>query len=528
MAGTNPDDREFEHKNHRGDQVGVGKSLASISAKTNRLQPDFVARSVLAPVTIKIAKQSQEQEIFSSDKYQKSVSRGLTGELAVDDVDLEDSVDEVTSSWTAVSVMLDKRKKKMALLPATDEQTNRQVEVERVEVRPTSVDSVNQVVAIKPTETNVEEKVVSDLGTQIDLVDVDKLNQNQVEQSDVDKTTAPIFLPENDKVVVGTSRSTMLDFSRPSRRQFLLYLMPGGLRSSLVFKRQSSQQSKTKSSWKMLDRIQHEEASGMPVGMLKQVQHGRKKGRARGDGRRGNKKRKKNLSYWLSWLLIIGGVLIAITYVAPDLYFKLVPADIIKLGEVKGSQNDSATETQFTLTPTPTPYMPPIDPELPAGQWLIIPDIGVKTQPQATEDPEIALKNGVWIAPDYGQIGQAGMPIIMAAHRFGWKWWWQSDYWKLNSFYNLPETKEGTIVELIADQRKWTYLIYGGEEGDAITDYGADLILYTCKFLNSPIRHIRYARLIDPTRPELVLNHDNRPLSDEEKTELGKLFSLPY
>jgi hypothetical protein len=89
--------------------------------------------------------------------------------------------------------------------------------------------------------------------------------------------------------------------------------------------------------------------------------------------------------------------------------------------------------------------------------------------------------------------------MILAAHRFGWEWWWQSDYWKYNSFYLLPDTEPGDIVEIIDDQRKWTYEIYGGGEGDSILDYDADMILYTCKFLNSPVRHFRYARLVDPT-----------------------------
>lgn len=102
------------------------------------------------------------------------------------------------------------------------------------------------------------------------------------------------------------------------------------------------------------------------------------------------------------------------------------------------------------------------------------------------------------MAPDYGKPGdEYNLPIILAAHRFGWDWWWQTDYWKYHSFYNLPELEPGDMVEIIADQRKWIYEIYAGEQGEEITDYEANLILYTCKFLNSPLRHFRYARLIN-------------------------------
>ena len=56
----------------------------------------------------------------------------------------------------------------------------------------------------------------------------------------------------------------------------------------------------------------------------------------------------------------------------------------------------------------------------------------------------------------------------------------------------------GDIIEVVVDQRKWLYEVYQAEEGEQITDYDANLILYTCKYLNSPIKHFRYARLINP------------------------------
>jgi hypothetical protein len=114
----------------------------------------------------------------------------------------------------------------------------------------------------------------------------------------------------------------------------------------------------------------------------------------------------------------------------------------------------------------------------------------------ATLDENEALDKGVWLVPDFGRPGDTTQPIIAAAHRFGWDWWWKTDYWKYNSFYLLTETEPGDRIEIIYDQRKWVYEIYAGEEGELITDYDADLILYTCKYLNSPIRYFRYAKLI--------------------------------
>jgi hypothetical protein len=156
-----------------------------------------------------------------------------------------------------------------------------------------------------------------------------------------------------------------------------------------------------------------------------------------------------------------------------------------------------------TLTPVPADqvekrYVPPQQESLPQGDWLVISRIGIRTQLQATSDPDEALDTGIWWVPDFGQPGDLVTPMIVAGHRYGWRWWWKSDYWRYHSFYNLPELEPGDIVEIISNQRKWTYEIYAGEEATEISDYQADLILYTCKFLKSPIRYFRYARLITP------------------------------
>lgn len=182
----------------------------------------------------------------------------------------------------------------------------------------------------------------------------------------------------------------------------------------------------------------------------------------------------------------------------PDIYYRVFPADIepiiaLEIGTPLGGDFDRGAQEKVAL--------PAKNSNLPEGDWLIIPRIGVRTKLRSTQDPVEALKQGVWMSPEYGKPGDKyNLPIILAAHRFGWEWWWQTDYWKYHSFYNLPELEPGDIVEMIVDQRKWSYEIYAGEQGEEITDYEADLILYTCKFLNSPLRHFRYARLIDLDR----------------------------
>lgn len=146
--------------------------------------------------------------------------------------------------------------------------------------------------------------------------------------------------------------------------------------------------------------------------------------------------------------------------------------------------------------PADTTIEPPTDPTLPEGTWISIPKIGVNTQALALDNSEAALEKGVWLVPEFGRPGDTTQPTIMAAHRYGWKWWWQNDYWRLHSFYLLTETQPGDLIEVVNDQKKYVYEIYAVDEGDHISDYSADLILYTCKFLNSPVRYFRYAKLV--------------------------------
>ena len=147
--------------------------------------------------------------------------------------------------------------------------------------------------------------------------------------------------------------------------------------------------------------------------------------------------------------------------------------------------------------------IPAVDPNWDReGAWVMVPKIGLETQLQSLDQGmEAALEQGVVRIPDYGQPGDKDeLPLILAAHRFGYQWWWKEpDYGRKHSFYYLPELVAGDLVQVVDEQgRKWYYEIYATVEGEKITDYEADLIMYTCKFLNSSQRYFQYARLIDP------------------------------
>lgn len=142
-------------------------------------------------------------------------------------------------------------------------------------------------------------------------------------------------------------------------------------------------------------------------------------------------------------------------------------------------------------------YKPIFDPTLPEINTLNINSVGIETEIlEAMSDYyEDALRKGVWRVSDFGQPDLQDMPIILVAHRFGYLNW-NTPYRLKNSFYNLPKTEKGDTVEIVWMQRKYTYVIYDVGEGENITDYSADLILYTCKSMNSAEKIFRYARLI--------------------------------
>lgn len=140
--------------------------------------------------------------------------------------------------------------------------------------------------------------------------------------------------------------------------------------------------------------------------------------------------------------------------------------------------------------------LPPINPALSTTPTLKINNIGVDGEIHQGENAKAELDKGIWIVPGYGTPEHNELPIIIAAHRFGYVYW-TAEFRTKSSFYNLPKLKVGDRVQIIWGQREYQYEIYKAEDDKQITDYGADLILYTCRMYNSPIRVFRYLRRIN-------------------------------
>lgn len=206
---------------------------------------------------------------------------------------------------------------------------------------------------------------------------------------------------------------------------------------------------------------------------------------------------KKFYIYLGSFLWVLTVIFVAAP-IWPYVYYRLSP----QTSEVLASGIADTASTSL-----PSPYQgegpggevqeppPPFDPSLPEENGLIIEKIRVRGEIHEGENWAEILKTGVWRVPNFGTPDNNALPIILAAHRFGYVTWTNS-FRTLNSFYNLPKLKVGDQVEVVWDQRKYVYEIYKEETGTKITDYTANLILYTCELWNSPTRIFKYAKRV--------------------------------
>lgn len=193
-----------------------------------------------------------------------------------------------------------------------------------------------------------------------------------------------------------------------------------------------------------------------------------------------------NLVKKLSIFFVVIGVILLLFSYGPSAWYA-----------IRGVNNTTLSSHGAPSARAASSYQPEFDRNLPLENSINIPSLNVKSQifESSRDNHEDALRKGVWRVNYFGTPYSRELPTILTAHRFGYLDW--SLYFRLhNSFYKLPELKEGDLVEVVWRQRKYTYAIYKSEEGQEITDYSADLILYTCMDLNSDIRVFKYAKLL--------------------------------
>lgn len=190
-------------------------------------------------------------------------------------------------------------------------------------------------------------------------------------------------------------------------------------------------------------------------------------------------------------LLLLTLVLVAVP-ISPYVWYRINPAETDR--EIEKITVDVVEED--IKQGDGKKNIPTLNEDLPEGYHVIISSISVNSPVSDSRDYTKALRSGSWIVPEYGTPEKDELPIIIASHRFGYASW-SNEFRNRISFFNLPKTDIGDTVSIYWNQREYVYKIYGKEESTYISDYNADLILYTCKYFNSPIRIFRYAERIN-------------------------------
>ena len=195
-------------------------------------------------------------------------------------------------------------------------------------------------------------------------------------------------------------------------------------------------------------------------------------------------------------VLIIAATVIFLTPALPALWYRLDTGATEQEAETIAEPTEESSDESFNDViaaepDTDIPELPPFDSSLTETNTLIIDSIGVVGKIHEGSNADAELDKGIWRVPSFG-TPEDNNSIILAAHRFGYVYW-SNDFRTKNSFYNLPKTHVGDTVEIIWNQRLYEYRIYKVEDSTAINDYGADLIMYTCRMFNSPVRIFRYA-----------------------------------
>lgn len=184
-------------------------------------------------------------------------------------------------------------------------------------------------------------------------------------------------------------------------------------------------------------------------------------------------------------LAIVGILLLLITW-GPSVYLRLT------------NEAGRYTVSASNIPVSSSSYQPAFDRTLPMENSVKVQSIGVDggIYEASNEDHESALSQGIWRVSNYGTPYDRSQPTILVAHRFGYLSW-TNIFRRHNSFYNLPKLGVGDTVEIVWRQRKYVYAVYAESQGTEISDYQADLILYTCEDLSSNIKIIKYAKLIE-------------------------------
>lgn len=203
-------------------------------------------------------------------------------------------------------------------------------------------------------------------------------------------------------------------------------------------------------------------------------------------------------------------------YFLPQGLMKIFPGiatNLIKAEEMKRAEKANQTnelDEQIILTNLPEQreesasnsarkIKPKYDLNFPAGQWLEIPTVEIKsellTSVSLDDKKEVnkILDKGIYAYPDNKEYGNPDKMTILAGHHYNM---WTSEKQNGQSFQKLKEVVVGDLVTITDNQKQWNYRVYKIAQGSTIEETEADLVMYTCVFWwNNDLRLFVYANL---------------------------------
>lgn len=111
---------------------------------------------------------------------------------------------------------------------------------------------------------------------------------------------------------------------------------------------------------------------------------------------------------------------------------------------------------------------------------LFIPSIGVDME---IGEHKSSLDFGGWVQ----STSNDGIPNLIAVHRFGWNTLSAEEKIKL-TLYHVNKLEKGDVVYIIWDKQLYTYEVYDITTGTNNPQNNVDLVIYTCKFLDTKER----------------------------------------
>lgn len=205
-----------------------------------------------------------------------------------------------------------------------------------------------------------------------------------------------------------------------------------------------------------------------------------------------------NLYSFLGIVFIILGSVLILTPALPSIWYSLngeataaETASLVSQVEAIEDRKSGYTVEEPVIEEDPklSDYgviMPEFDSDLTETNTLYIDTIGVDAPINTGSDADAELEKGVWLTYGWG-TPEDQTPIILASHRFGYVYW-TNEFRREQSFYNLPRLNPGDEISIVWNQREYIYQVTEKYEGTDFKDLDSDLILYTCKMFNSPVR----------------------------------------